>query len=91
MSALLERGIITFTEPTSGRLLCLGSLVFGKVLCTIWQPHRHRRVCLHGRDEIQVSYGKVGVSDKFHNIGAIYDYLAPVVELPGKPETACSR
>jgi hypothetical protein len=38
-----------------------------------------------GRDEIQVAYEKPGVNDKFHDMGAIYGFLAPAVELPRKP------
>jgi hypothetical protein len=42
-------------------------------------------IYLRGRDEIQVAYEKPGVNDKFHDMGAIYGFLAPAVELPRKP------
>lgn len=42
-------------------------------------------IYLRGRDEIQVAYEKPGVNDKFHDMGAIYGYIAPSVELPRKP------
>jgi hypothetical protein len=42
-------------------------------------------IYLRGRDEIQVAYEKAGVNDKFHDMGAIYGFLAPAVELPRKP------
>jgi hypothetical protein len=42
-------------------------------------------IYLRGRDEIQVAYEKPGVNDKFHDMGAIYGFLAPSVELPRKP------
>ncbi|MGD0773523.1 MAG: DUF1080 domain-containing protein [Candidatus Solibacter sp.] len=42
-------------------------------------------IYLRGRDEIQVAYEKPGVEDKFHDMGAIYGYIAPSVELPRKP------
>lgn len=42
-------------------------------------------IYLRGRDEIQVAYEKPGVNDKFHDMGAIYGFLAPSVELPKKP------
>ncbi len=41
-------------------------------------------VYLRGRYEIQVAYEKPGVNDKFHDMGAIYGFLAPSVELPSK-------
>lgn len=42
-------------------------------------------IYLRGRDEIQVAYEKPGVNDRFHDLGAIYGFLAPAVELPRKP------
>jgi hypothetical protein len=42
-------------------------------------------IYLRGRDEIQVAYEKSGVNDKFHDLGAIYGFIAPSVELPRKP------
>ena len=42
-------------------------------------------IYLRGRDEIQVAYEKPGVNDKFHDLGAIYGFIAPAVELPKKP------
>jgi hypothetical protein len=42
-------------------------------------------IYLRGRDEIQVAYEKPGANDKFHDMGAIYGFLAPAVELPKKP------
>jgi len=42
-------------------------------------------IYLRGRDEIQVEYEKPGVEDKFHEMGSIYGFLAPAVELPRKP------
>lgn len=42
-------------------------------------------IYLRGRNEIQVAYEKPGVNDKFHDMGAIYGFLAPAVELPKKP------
>ncbi len=42
-------------------------------------------IYLRGRDEIQVAYEKPGVNDRFHDLGAIYGFIAPAVELPRKP------
>lgn len=42
-------------------------------------------IYLRGRDEIQVAYEKPGVNDRFHDMGAIYGFLAPLTELPRKP------
>jgi hypothetical protein len=42
-------------------------------------------VYLRGRYEVQVAYEKPGVNDKFHDLGSIYGFLAPSVELPKKP------
>jgi hypothetical protein len=42
-------------------------------------------IYLRGRDEIQVAYEKPGVNDRFHDIGAIYGFIAPTAELPRKP------
>ncbi|SPE39548.1 conserved exported hypothetical protein [Candidatus Sulfopaludibacter sp. SbA3] len=42
-------------------------------------------IYLRGRDEIQVAYEKPGVNDKFHDMGAIYGFIAPAAELPRKP------
>ena len=42
-------------------------------------------IYLRGRDEIQVAYEKPGVEDKFHDMGAIYGFIAPTAELPRKP------
>lgn len=42
-------------------------------------------IYLRGRDEIQVAYEKPGVNDKFHDMGAIYGFIAPTAELPRKP------
>ncbi|HWC95613.1 MAG TPA: DUF1080 domain-containing protein [Candidatus Sulfopaludibacter sp.] len=42
-------------------------------------------IYLRGRDEVQVANEKPGVNDKFHDMGAIYGYLAPSVDMPHKP------
>jgi hypothetical protein len=42
-------------------------------------------IYLRGRDEIQVAYEKPGVNDRFHDMGAIYGFIAPAAELPRKP------
>ncbi len=42
-------------------------------------------IYLRGRDEIQVAYEKPGVNDRFHDMGAIYGFIAPTAELPRKP------
>ncbi len=42
-------------------------------------------IYLRGRDEIQVAYEKPGVNDRFHDLGAVYGFIAPAVELPRKP------
>lgn len=42
-------------------------------------------VYLRGRYEIQVAYEKPGVNDQFHDLGAIYGFLAPSSQLPPKP------
>jgi hypothetical protein len=42
-------------------------------------------IYLRGRDEIQVAYEKAGVNDQFHDMGAIYGFLAPAAALPRKP------
>jgi len=42
-------------------------------------------IYLRGRDEIQVAYEGPGVNDKFHDMGAVYGFLAPAAELPRKP------
>src|SRR5205814_1091403 len=42
-------------------------------------------VYLRGRYEIQVAYEKPGTNDKFHDMGAIYGFLAPSVEVKGRP------
>ena len=42
-------------------------------------------VYLRGRYEIQVAYEKPGVNDRFHDMGAIYGFLAPSVDLPPRP------
>ena len=42
-------------------------------------------VYLRGRYEIQVEYEAPGTDDKYHGMGSIYGFLAPSVELPGKP------
>jgi hypothetical protein len=40
-------------------------------------------IYLRGRDEIQVDY--VAGEDKFHDMGSIYGYIAPSVDLPRTP------
>ena len=42
-------------------------------------------IYLRGRYELQVEYEPVGANDTFHEMGAIYGFLAPAVELPKKP------
>jgi 3-keto-disaccharide hydrolase len=42
-------------------------------------------VYLRGRYEIQVEYEKPGANDQRHEMGSIYGFLAPAVELPHKP------
>ncbi len=42
-------------------------------------------VYLRGRYEIQVEYEPAGTDDKFHGMGSIYGFLAPVKDLPKKP------
>jgi hypothetical protein len=42
-------------------------------------------IYLRGRDEVQVAYEKPGVNDRFHDMGAIYGFIAPTAELPRKP------
>lgn len=44
-------------------------------------------IYLRGRYELQVEYEEVDANDKFHEIGSIYGFLAPSVELPRKPGT----
>ena len=44
-------------------------------------------VYLRGRYEVQVEYEKVDANDKFHQMGSIYSFVAPAVELPRKPGT----
>ncbi len=42
-------------------------------------------VYLRGRDEVQVEYEKAGANDKFHEMGSIYGFIAPAVEIPKRP------
>src|SRR5256886_8335659 len=42
-------------------------------------------VCSSDLYEIQVEYEAPGTDDKYHGMGSIYGFLAPSVELPGKP------
>jgi hypothetical protein len=42
-------------------------------------------VYLRGRYEIQVEYEPGGTEDKFHAMGSIYGFLAPMKDLPRKP------
>jgi hypothetical protein len=42
-------------------------------------------IYLRGRYEIQVAYEKPGVNDRFHDMGAVYGFLAPSVEVPRRP------
>ncbi len=42
-------------------------------------------VYLRGRYEIQVAYEAAGVEDKFHDMGAIYGFLAPTADVARKP------
>ena len=42
-------------------------------------------VYLRGRYEIQVAYEKPGVNDRFHDMGAIYGFLAPSTEIAPRP------
>jgi len=44
-------------------------------------------IYLRGRYEVQVEYEKVDANDKFHSMGSIYGFLAPLVELPRRPGT----
>src|SRR6185437_13198884 len=44
-------------------------------------------IYLRGRYELQVEYEAVDANDKLHEIGSIYGFLAPSVELPRKPGT----
>uniref|UniRef100_Q01TF3 3-keto-alpha-glucoside-1,2-lyase/3-keto-2-hydroxy-glucal hydratase domain-containing protein n=1 Tax=Solibacter usitatus (strain Ellin6076) TaxID=234267 RepID=Q01TF3_SOLUE len=44
-------------------------------------------IYLRGRDEIQVAYEKPGVEDKFHDMGAVYGFVAPTAEVPRTPGT----
>jgi hypothetical protein len=42
-------------------------------------------VYLRGRYEIQVEYEPAGANDRYHEMGSIYGFLAPAVQLPKKP------
>lgn len=42
-------------------------------------------VYLRGRYEVQVEYEPPSANDRFHNMGSIYGFLAPSVDLPKKP------
>ncbi|MBS1875238.1 MAG: DUF1080 domain-containing protein [Acidobacteria bacterium] len=44
-------------------------------------------VYLRGRYEIQVAYPKPGASDRLHDMGALYGFIAPSADLPRKPGT----
>ena len=44
-------------------------------------------IYLRGRYEVQVEYEPVDANDKLHEIGSIYGFLRPSVELPRKPGT----
>ena len=42
-------------------------------------------VYLRGRYEIQVAYEPPGTNDKFHDMGSIYGFIAPAVEVAARP------
>ncbi len=42
-------------------------------------------VYLRGRYEVQVEYEKPGENDRFHEMGSIYGFLAPAVEIAKRP------
>jgi len=42
-------------------------------------------IYLRGRYQVQIEYQPGGANDKLQGMGAIYGYLAPSVDLPGKP------
>jgi hypothetical protein len=42
-------------------------------------------IYLRGRYEIQIWYDAKGTNDRFHDIGSIYSFLAPAVDLPKTP------